>query len=398
MIRQAASLLALAAVAQFTLPNLPVLPGSTLPLEVSGLQPPFDIAALGPASVTPSYVTVFAHPARRNLTLIAANASGVAMRTLPIAPTPDPSMPFIAVATYDDGVVIHDVEPPFKERAVLGVAGAPADVAIDSSGRIAAAATNASSASIATIAPWKVERYDNIPLVDELAFDEKTGALFLTNRDINGAGALTRITPDGTVTRRVLGQTDEGLAIDRRRGLVYVANVNDGTVSVVDATTLVERRRIRAIDRVFSLALSPRGRRLYAVSNQSVTSPFASPGGVVALDVSGSASRIVARSAPLSFPIGIALDAANKRVFVTDEHDNAVDVLNPATLKAEHAPLHTCRVPWKPLVDRGRLYVPCARSNQVDVFDTRTLQRVPGAPFATGGYPLAVAVWQGSAR
>jgi len=29
------------------------------------------------------------------------------------------------------------------------------------------------------------------------------------------------------------------------------------------------------------------------------------------------------------------------------------------------------------------------------VFDLVTLHRIAGAPFATGGYPLAVAIWRG---
>jgi DNA-binding beta-propeller fold protein YncE len=78
---------------------------------------------------------------------------------------------------------------------------------------------------------------------------------------------------------------------------------------------------------------------------------------------------------------------------VTDEDTDAVDVLDARTLGIVHAPLHTCTTPWKPTIDRHRLFVPCAGSDQVDVFDTATLQRVPGAPFATGGYPLSVAIW-----
>jgi DNA-binding beta-propeller fold protein YncE len=42
----------------------------------------------------------------------------------------------------------------------------------------------------------------------------------------------------------------------------------------------------------------------------------------------------------------------------------------------------------------GRLFVPCANADKVDVFDLRTLRRVNGAPFSTGGYPLSVAFWK----
>jgi DNA-binding beta-propeller fold protein YncE len=299
----------------------------------------------------------------------------------------------IAVAAYDSGVVIHDATAPFTARAVFG-AGSPSDVAFDNTGRLAAGDTAGDTLQIAGLDPWSVANFSGVPFVDELAFDD-SGDLFASDRDSNGSGALTRIAPDGTITRRALGLTSEGVAIDSRRHRVYVANVNDGTISIVDARTMTERARFHAIDRVFSLALSGDGARLYAVSNQSVGSPFSAPGRVVAFDVRGAKAHVAAQSAPLSFPVGIAVDDAHGRVFVTDERDDTVSVLDASTLRSQHRPLPTCRTPWKPTLDpQGqRLYVPCAQADEVDVFDLPSLQRAHGAPFKTGGYPLAVAVW-----
>jgi len=359
---------------------LPYLPGSILPTGVTGFAAP--------------YKDIVAGPGKNESTVIAAGPHGLSARTFAVAPAPDPAQPFVAVATYDDGVIIHDMYAPFRARAALGIGGAPGDVAIDARGRLASATTDGETATIATLDPWSVTHYANVPFCDELAFDSRTGALFVTNRDVNGFGALTRIDADGGISHRVLGLTAEGLAIDARRGRVYVANVNDGSVSVVDAKSMVELRRFHVVDRVFSLALSRDGSRLYAVSNQSVQSPFAAAGSVVAVDTTD--GRIVARSARLAFPIGIAVDAARERLYVTDEDTNAVDVLDARTLRSVRTPLQTCDTPWNPTLDRGLLWVPCARSDQIDVFDTATLQRIAGAPFATGGYPLAVAIWHGS--
>jgi DNA-binding beta-propeller fold protein YncE len=315
------------------------------------------------------------------------------MRSITFAAPPDPLHSFIAVASYDDGVILHDAKAPFAMRAALAVGGAPGDVAIDPSGSIAAAATNGTMAAIATLAPWHVATYSGVPFTDEVAFDPVTHALYASNRDVNGAGAITRIARDGTVRQRVIGLTAEGIAIDARRRRVYVANVNDGTISIVDADSLVELRRFAAVPRVFSLALNSDGSRLYAVSNQSITSPFGAAGSAIAIDVDRDAPRVVARSGRLTFPLGVALDDVHHRVLVTDEHDDDVYVLDAHTLRPVRAPLRTCHTPWKPSVDDGRLYVPCARSNNVDMFDTATLKRTAGAPFTTGGYPLAVAVW-----
>ncbi len=378
--------------------HFPYVPGSLVRISVDGIPTPYGLTAIGPGSIDAGLLRFGDNGGAGSTTVIAAARGGLAMRAFSLAPPPDPTRPFIAVASYDDGVIFHRASAPFTATAALGIAGAPADVVISSRGEVASANTDGLTATIAQLQPWSVHTFDGVPFTDELAFDERTGALFATDRDVNGFGAITRIGRDGVVSRRVLGLTSEGLAVDAARGLIYVANVNDGTISVVDASTLVELRRFHAIDRVFSLALSPDGTRLYAVSNQSVDSPFAAAGSVVEIDVSGSRSRRLAHSDPLSFPIGIAFDQRHRRVYVTDENDDDVAVLDARTLAAVHAPLRTCETPWKPTVDGDRLYVPCARSNQIDVFDTATLRRVPGAPFATGGYPLAVAVWHAAPR
>ncbi len=380
------------AIASLTLPNLPLLPGSVVPIDVHGLPPPYNLDILGPGRLSAGEYFV-PGAAADGATVLAAGPGAIAMRSVRFAQPPDVSRPFIAVASYDDGIVLHDASAPFAMHSILGVGGAPSDVAVDPAGSIAAAATNGTIAAIATLAPWRVTTYSGVPFTDEIAFDETTHAVYASNRDVNGAGAVTRIDPDGTIRQRVVGLTAEGIAVDARRHRIYVANVNDGTISIVDANSLVELRRFKAIPRVFSLALSIDRSRLYAVSNQSLTSPFGSAGSAIVIDVSGDVPRILARSTPMTFPLGVAVDDAHHRVFVTDEHDDDVYVLNARSLEPVHAPLPTCRTPWKPRLDGGTLYIPCARSNNVDVVDAATLKRVAGAPFATGGYPLAVAVW-----
>jgi DNA-binding beta-propeller fold protein YncE len=361
--------------------TLPYLPGSVLPARANGFAAAFTTIVDGPADGERS--------------VIVAGPRGLSMRSFAQAPAPDPSRPFIAVASYDDGVVLHEAHAPYRALAALGIAGAPGDVAIASDGRLATTATDGLDATIVSLAPWSVRSYTGVPFGDEVAFGPD-GALFVTNRDIGGNGAITRVARDGTLTQRVLGMTAEGLAIDASRSRAYVANVNDGTVSVVDTRTLVEIRRFRAIDRVFSLALSGDGTRLFAVSNQSLDSPFASAGAVVAIDVVSAAPHVVATSPRLTFPVGIAYDAQHDRLFVTDEDTDAIDVLDARTLREVREPISTCDTPWKPNIDRGILYIPCARSNEIDAFDVATLRRIGGAPFATGGYPLSVAVWHGA--
>ena len=375
----------------------PYVPGSVIPVRVDGFRAPYRLALDGPGTLRDGGVYAIPDGASAGTaTLIAGNADGIAERRVRIGAPPPADRAFLAVASYDDGIVFHDAQS-FSVLGVLATGGAPSDAAIDRDGRLAATDTQGSAVTVATLAPWHVDRVEGVPLGDDVAIDDATGAIFVTNRDVSGGGAVTRIAPDGQTSRVVTGQTAEGLAIDSQRAIVYVANVNDGTVAAIDARSMQLLRRFAAIPRVFSLELSPDGSRLYGISNQSAGSPFARPGSAVAIDLTSATPRVVARSGPLEFPLGEALDPSGGTLFVTDEARDVVDVLDARTLRAKRAPLSTCRTPWKPTLDTEahRLYVPCARADSVDVFDTVTLRRVAGAPFATGSYPLAVALWHG---
>lgn len=373
----------------------PYFPGSIIPIRVNGFAPPYHAALLGPGrlSATGAY-EIPQRATHGSALLVAGNGAGLAARRIRIAPPPSARRSLVAVASYDDGLVVHDAAD-FSVLGVLGTGGTPSDVDADATGRIAVTDTEGTALTMATLAPWSVARIEGVVLGDAVTIDRATGGAYVSDRDWNGTGALTRVGADGAVTRVATGATAEGIAIDESRQLVYVANANDGTVAVVDARTMRVVRRFAAVSRVFSLALSADGSRLYAVSNQSAGSLFAAAGSVVAIAVDGAVPKVVARSGPLEFPLGIALDAATQRIFVTDEALGNVDVLDARTLRASHAPLRTCSTPWKPTFDSAsnRLYVPCAGANAVDAFDARTLQRVTNAPFATGSYPLAVAIW-----
>jgi DNA-binding beta-propeller fold protein YncE len=371
----------------------PYFPGSTLRVAVDGFKGPYGTAVLGDGSMESGTYRIRNDAAPGSLVLVAGNQHGIAERTLRVAARPSADRAMIAVASYDDGVAFHDAAT-FAPIGLLGVDAAIADVAFDAAGRLAAIDTQGSTMTLATLAPWSVSRVRGVVAGDEVAIDASTGAIFATDRDVDGSGAVTRVS--GANVRRVpTGNTAEGLAIDERRQIVYVANTNDGSVAAIDARTMNVVRRFPAVDRAFSLALSRDGSLLYVVSNQSASSPFARPGSVVAIAMTGAHPRVVARSGDLTFPLGIAFDDASNTLFVTDEERDLVDVLDARSLHPKHAPLATCDTPWKPLFDPvdQRLYVPCARANAVDVFDTRTLRHVAGAPFATAGYPLSVAVW-----
>ncbi|MBV8530799.1 MAG: hypothetical protein JO104_05735 [Candidatus Eremiobacteraeota bacterium] len=373
----------------------PYLPGSIVPLRVNGFAPPFGAALLGPGQLSPrGFYEVPQAPEPGTALLVAGNSVGLATASVRFAAPPPRDRPLLAVASYDDGLIFHDAGD-FSVLGVLGTGGAPSDVAADSLGRFAVTDTEGTVLTLATLAPWSVARIDGVSFGDEVAIDRTTRDIFVTDRDLKGSGALTRVGAGANITSVATGVTAEGLAVDDRRQIVYVANANDGTIASIGARSMRRLERFHAVNRIFSLALAPDGTRLYGISNQSAGSPFGAPGAAVSLALDRPVPRVVARSGNLGFPIGVALDSARQTLFVTDEGLNTIYVLDARTLRPKHSALHTCATPWKPSIDSAseRLYVPCAGANAIDVFNVRTLRRVPHAPFTTGSYPLAVAIW-----
>jgi hypothetical protein len=387
------------ATGQIATSSWPYLPGSVLPLPVDGFPVPYHVALVGEGSLSNTGTYLLDDSAKPGAaTLIAGNAYGIAARTVRIGAPPPEDRDLLAVASYENGLVFHDAGN-FSVLGILAIGGASSDAAFDAHGRVAVTDTQGDALTLAGLNPWNVSQVKKVPLGDEVAVDASSSSIFVTNRDVGGAGALTRITPDGKTLTVATGETAEGLVVDETRQIVYVANANDGTVAAVDARAMRVVRRFRAVDRVFSLALSGDGKLLYAVSNQSTASPFGAAGSVVAIAVDTKRPHAIARSAHLTFPIGIALDRKTATLFVTDESADVVYVLSSETLRQRRSPVATCATPWKPLLDQQKqlLYVPCARADRVDVLDARTLRRVQGAPFLTGGYPLAVTLWHARA-
>lgn len=374
----------------------PYFPGTRLSLHVNGIVPPYGTAIAGPGTMlgpTLYGVPLSAQPG--DALLVAGNTAGIGTLHLRIGMPPDPRRPLLLVASYDDGVVVHDARS-FSIDGVLGIGGTAGDVAIGEDGRGVVADTLGDTATLFGLRPWDVRTVPGVPTGDETIVDPLLQSAFVTNRGGNGSGALTRVGFDGSVTAVTTGDTAEGITLDKKRQIVYVANVGDGTIAAVDARSLLVRQRFFAVDRVFSLAIAPDGSRLYAVSNTTSEPPLRRAGGVVAIALFPR-PHVVAHSAALTFPIGIALDARTDRLFVSDEATARIDVLDAHSLHRAHAQLATCKIPWKLTFDAPseRLYVPCAGNDAVDVFDARSLRRIAGAPFATGGYPLAIAVWPG---
>ncbi len=369
----------------------PLISGSRAAVRVSGIALPYTLSVAGPGTLNGS---TFAAPLVHTLQetfLIGAASGALAVTKMQIVPPPLPHRPLLAVATYDGGVALHDP----RSYALIGYAGIgapPGDVAFTRKGSLLATDTDGDTLARFERDPWKLRSVRGVSTGNEVGIDSRTGNVFVTDRDVGGKGAVTRIAPDGASARVFTGVTAEGLAIDSGRQLVYVGNVNDRAVAEIDARTMRISRLLPSVPRTFGIALDSQRRKLYVVSNASRT--MQRGGGYVGtIDLAAARPRVTQRSPPMTFPLGIAFEARVGRLFVTDEGGDEVYVLDARTLRPLRAPLPTCAVPWRPRIFANRLYVPCARANAVDVFDLRTLRRIAGAPFHTGGFPLAVAEW-----
>jgi DNA-binding beta-propeller fold protein YncE len=379
-------------IASVRLPNYPVVAGSRVQPILEGAVPPALFLALDGAPTSEILsIPPFRRPQR--IVVLGADAAAIGAGILRVVPPPPAGRALLAVACYRDGIAFYDPRT-FARLGVLTEDAAPSDIAFATNGDLVFPDTDGSSAFIVGRAPWTVASIDDVPLGEEVAYDPAIGAFFVTRRNGGTGGGLTRIAENGSIVSASVQGTAEGIAVDAHRNIIYVGIVDRGEIERFDARTLHPLGRFRAVPRVFGLALSPTGTTLYAVANISENDGRAT-GYAAAFDVAGVEPMRIARSRPLPFPVGIALDARRDRLFVTEEGTRAVDVLDAHTLQPLRPPLRTCAIPWKPFVDEraGRLYVPCAGADRVDAFDLTTLRRLRGAPFRTAGYPLAAAAW-----
>ncbi len=367
----------------------PYIGGTTIPIKTRGTSQTPTFSVLGPGAIEQSSYIVPITQTHLTATLIGATRGAVALQELDLVPPPAPHLPLIAVATYYSGIVLHSPRD-FHIVGIVPIDGAAGDVARAPSGKLYVPATDSSTLFTISRVPWTVRRIDGVAFGNEAVVDPSDDAVFVSNRDVGGKGALTRIRDSG-VDRVVTGTTAEGLALDQSRHLIYVGNINDGTVAEIDTRTLQLLREVRSVPRTFGMALDAVHRLLFVVSNQNVG--MAGGGYVAAIDLRRSSGQIIARSAKFPFPIGIAFEPRHNTLFVTDEDAAQVYVLDAHTLRARHPPLRACAVPWRPHLDAAsrRLFVPCARANRIAVFDVDRLRAVNGSPFATGRYPLSVA-------
>jgi DNA-binding beta-propeller fold protein YncE len=309
------------------------------------------------------------------------------------------------VACFADGSLdvrgAHDA-PAFGRLAIGDAAGGAAideraTFAIATSGERLVAIDLATMTARAS-APLTGARLGEVALLDGGAF----AAASNENASVGGEGiAVFRLRRDSApqlVSTAPAGETPEGIAVDSDGRTMYVAGVNSNSVTRLVLSNDGRTRKTgaaRTNTRPFGVAVDARDHLLLVADNDTPTlSGAQSRPGLEAFSLPSLRRSGLPRStgSPDALPLGVAVDESAGRLFVTNEGDDDVAVFALPSLRRE-ATLRVGRTPWLPSVDTRRhlLYVPIARDDTLDVFDTRTLRRAAGN-VPTCAYPVGVAV------
>ena len=339
------------------------------------------------------------------VSIVATVAGGAGGARVNVAGPPPAGTGLVAVACFSDGALEMrgaDDDSVFGRMMIGDSAG---DVALDEHATfaVATAGDRLVEIDLATMTtlestPLRGARLGEVALLAGGAFAAATNA----NAGGTGDGiAIFRLNPGAApvlASTARAGETPEGIAVDADGKTMYVTGVNSNSVTRLvlnDDGVARKTGSARTGTRPFGIAVDSRRRMLFVADNDTPTlSGSQSRPGLETFSLP-SMRRVgdaVSTGSPNALPLGVAVDPAIDRLFVTNEGDDDVAVYSVPSLHRE-ATLRTGRTPWLPAVDTRRhvLYVPNARDDTLDAFDTRTFAHI-AAKVPTCSYPVGVAV------
>lgn len=255
-------------------------------------------------------------------------------------------------------------------------------------------------------------------------YEPVSNSLQLTSSAI--AAATIQLAPATSATSPVIaaGAMPHGIVVSRDGTRAYVANLMDGTVSVISTATNTVIATIPTGNGPSSVALSPNGTRAYASNYTAGTvsvintatntvistikvganpysvaiSPdgtrlYANNAGSNTVSVVNTATNAVVATIPVgSAPLTTAFNATGSRAFVANAYDDTITVIDTATNKVVGSPISVGDYPVGLAVspDGTRLYVTNTRANTISVINTAT--NAVSATLAVGNHPVGVAV------
>jgi YVTN family beta-propeller protein len=337
--------------------------------------------------------------------IVATVAGGAGGARVTVVGPPPSGTAVTMVACYSDGALEMRGVSSGAAIGRMMIGDSAGDVAIDEQAEraVATAGDRLVQIDLATMTPLESTpstgaRFGEVALLAGGAFAAVTNA----NAGSTGDGiAIFRLTTGAApvlVSKAPAGDTPEGIAVDADGRTMYVTGVNsNGITRLVLNDKGIARKTgtARTGTRPFGIAVDSRRRMLLVADNDTPTlsGSQSRPGlEVFSLPSMRRIGRPLSTGSANALPLGVAVDPGVDRLFVTNEGDDDVAVYSLPSLRRE-ATLATGRTPWLPTVDtrRHELYIPNARDDTLDVFDTRTLAHI-AAKVPTCSYPVGVAV------
>ena len=359
-------------------------------------------AVVGPGTVAADGTFTAATAPGTQAIVLATNGGATAASSVLVVAPPAAGRPLALVACYDGGAI--DV----RDAATMD------DVGMTSTGGLASSILAAPSAGGAVVADGdRVGAFD--PATNRLAFSQRVpgarfselGALaggYVVAADNEAAagqegarifGPLAPGSAPALAGSAPTGDTPEGIAVSKDGRTFFVTNVNSNSVMRFSFDGRGSARLTGAAKtghRPFGVGVDDVRHLLFVADNDTPTLSGASsaPGLEVFSLPSMRLERRIATGTPNALPLGIAVDSAADRLFVTNEGDGDVAVFSIAPLR-RLATLAAGKTPWLPSIDgaRGRLLVPNAGDDTLSVFDVTSLRAISRRT-STCGYPTSV--------
>jgi DNA-binding beta-propeller fold protein YncE len=362
---------------------------------------------VGPGSIASN--GLFVAPLGADSAIVAARVGGSASAVDVSIAGPPSDRSLLLISCYESDSI--DVRDPVDFRRLGEVQAGPlaSGIAVDAKRRIAfvAARERVFGLDLARMTATASEPISGARFSGVASIAGGLYAATDNNAGRRAAGVrIFRIDASGApvlVGSVAAGETPEGIVAASDGKTFYVTNVNSDELMRFEASGGSARLRATATTgpRPFGVALDERHGLLFVADNDTpvLSGVRARPG----LEIFNAAT-LARIGAPLvtgtlnSLPIGVAVDSAASRLFVTNEGDDDVVVYDLPGMR-RIAVLATGRAPWSPRIDASlhRLYVPGARSNSIDVYDTRSLRRI-GTRIQTCQYPTSLGIFERNSR
>ncbi|MFH8801293.1 cytochrome D1 domain-containing protein [Streptomyces sp. NPDC017936] len=207
-------------------------------------------------------------------------------------------------------------------------------------------------------------RVGNSPQGVAMSLDGRRGYVAnLNSGSVSVIDTLTNRTEDHPIP---VGKNPRDVAVSPDKRQVYVANLGSDSVSVID--TLTDR-----VDRTIPVGSTPAG---VTVSRDGrwVYVALSRPGSVGSVSVIDTATNRVAHTIPVGKdPQGVTVSPDKRRVYVTNYGSDSVSVIDTATNRVDRT-IPVGKVPTGVTVspDERRVYVTNFYSDSVSVIDTAT--------------------------